>query len=616
MSQILTRAGFPADILILDFETTESQSCNLGKLDIYPYLKHPDFLVYLLGVQWRNQTEVLDKAGANAFLATMVDLYGPQLDRVTVVGHNLYFDCAILKLCYGIVPLYTVDTRNLASAFWPGQDLSLGALAERMGRRKLDRLAHSDQAMFDFAYQEAIAYCQTDIEITRELLERLLPRLAVPEVELPWFNQHLQMFLRDSLRLDPAIDGLGRQIESSLRADAAIHGLSLKDIRSSKLIELVQALDPSIRLKSTDRGPMLPISKDDPERKDLLNHPDPKVRDLIRIRIEVQAMQSYVARVHKLQSWSYMGTLPVCLRPNAAVTGRSGGFGGINFANFANKTGGLGDQIRTYIRPKEGHVIVTLDYAAIEARILAWLADETDLLEAFASGVDVYSQMGSRLFKTEVRKPRPDDLPEVSDGLRRLRHISKGVILGCGYGLSAKGLHRRLGKAFSLSQDECAELVNAYRQLFPSIVRLWKELADSFIRTVRTSKPHRVRAIRQIPIPGGVVTSLPSGRRIYYHNVSVKGRDIIANGKGLWHGTLIENVVQAIARDILTYAVLLIEQSGIPVAYHIYDSIGIVCPKESTENVLTKASKYATMNPRWATGLPLAVEAKVSEHFE
>lgn len=226
-----------------------------------------------------------------------------------------------------------------------------------------------------------------------------------------------------------------------------------------------------------------------------------------------------------------------------------------------------------------------VDYASIEARILAWWAGEKWAIEAFADNRDIYSETAKRM-----------------GGLTRAQ--GKIAVLALGYNGSVGSL-RNMGYGVGMSDEKVLELVFAWRRANPRIVRMWKLVEEAFmnggkIGPVSFTKQGKTRRIH-----------LPSGRTLSYHNVGTSqgshGRRIMFDSPmghrtDTYGGRLTENVVQAISRDVLALALVNLERAGYPVVLHVHDEV--VAEGEHDIEVMSKIM----CDVPWAEGLPLGAE--------
>jgi DNA polymerase len=265
----------------------------------------------------------------------------------------------------------------------------------------------------------------------------------------------------------------------------------------------------------------------------------------------------------------------------------------------------LSELIRTAFIPKEGRTFLVADYSAIEARVLAWLADERWRIELFSKGGDIYCQSASEMFGVPVEK----------HGINaHLRQKGKIAELACGYGGSVGALKAMGAIEMGLSEDELPGLVDAWRATNPHIVMLWQEVDRASLAAVRERTERKFKNIRFRCQAGILIITLPSGRELFYMKPHIEenrfgGSSITYEGVGTgkrWErietygAKLVENIVQAISRDILCGALMTFKHSDI--VMHVHDEIVIEAnPRMSVKAVCEQMSR----TPKWAKGLKL-----------
>ena len=290
-----------------------------------------------------------------------------------------------------------------------------------------------------------------------------------------------------------------------------------------------------------------------------------------------------------------------------------------------------------------GHCFVSVDAAQVEARIVAWLAGQQDVVDAFGDGVDLYSEFIGGVIGTEVHKPLPSDSIEDAIRLTALRNIGKDAILGLGFGMGkvkflrqlkehpqAEEIRKVLGDRLCL--DFTGKMVNIYREKYWKIPVLWKSLEYQFheIRNGSSSWtewPNRSLVFRSFKptfkAKLSVGMQLPSTRVIHYTDLKSKWvtepfRHLEwtygANRK-IYGGMLTENAVQAIARDILAEAIYLLEKLGYPVILTIHDSVICHVPVEKRDQCLSDGVRILSETPNWGDGLRLGAEGHISKDF-
>lgn len=271
------------------------------------------------------------------------------------------------------------------------------------------------------------------------------------------------------------------------------------------------------------------------------------------------------------------------------------------------------------------------DFAQVEARVLAWLAGQADLVAAFAAGSDVYCAMASDIYGRPITKADYDDALHIAK-----RQLGKIAILGCGYGLGAAKFQKTLDDTFDVevTPEMAGHVVDTYRTRYPQIVRFWHLLERGFAHAVR----HGSNRVKVGPTFMGVASlggrafayvELPSGRPLYYADprlaegdpdlpgcerqylsgtsVSYLGRDLHTHQWGrvsTYGGKLAENVVQAASRDLLADAMLRLDRAGFPIVLTVHDEVVV----EAGPDRLPEFRETMQAAPPWAAGLPHAAD--------
>jgi DNA polymerase len=281
------------------------------------------------------------------------------------------------------------------------------------------------------------------------------------------------------------------------------------------------------------------------------------------------------------------------------------------------------DLLRSMIIAKPGHRLLFADYSAIEARVLAWVAGQSDLVETFnqydreiASGVrkedvsvEPYKGMAAVVFEKSA-----------SDVTLEERQIGKALTLGCGFGMSGK----RFAEFAKLDEDLALTAVAAYREKNHRIVSYWKELEQEYVDIGRAAVASG-RTYMRVP--------LASGRCLTYHNPRIVGRDTPWGetrdtlqvdtlnsvtrqwvSQFIWGGLAVENVIQATARDLMAGAMTRLEMAGYPVIMSVHDEI--ICEVPDNHGTLAEMIDLMVEVPAWAKGCPIAAEGKEGPRYE
>lgn len=282
--------------------------------------------------------------------------------------------------------------------------------------------------------------------------------------------------------------------------------------------------------------------------------------------------------------------------------------------NYSNPTHVLSELIRTAFIAAPGHIFHVCDFSAIEARVIAWLAGENWVLDVFKNGGDIYCSTASKMFGVPVEKHGQN---------AELRQKGKIAVLALGYGGGVSALEAMGGARLGLSEDEEKEIVQLWRKSNQNITQLWQTLEAAAIKAIETGESVRVNRGIEVGRQWGMLTiTLPSGRTLCYPRVSIgierndgwRGDHEIIEYEGTnqttkkwgkirtYGGKLTENVVQAIARDILGVVILRAREAGLPVVFHIHDEIVVEAqPSQTLEQVEALFSKPI----EWCRDLPL-----------
>ncbi len=269
------------------------------------------------------------------------------------------------------------------------------------------------------------------------------------------------------------------------------------------------------------------------------------------------------------------------------------------------------DLLRSMLIADDGHRLMFADYSAIEARVLAWIAGQTDLVETFRNGGDVYKEMASAIYNVNVES--------VTDGQRQ---VGKMAILGCGYGMGGKRFAEQCATmGINVDEDEAKRIVSVYREKNNRIAQYWRDSENDFVEMVKGAG--RV---------GSVELPLPSGRSLTYHNPRIIQRETPWGAMRdtaqvdtlnsvtrqwvsqiIWGGLLTENVVQATARDLMATAMMALELKGYNVILSVHDEIISEVPDDFGS--LEEMIEIMTRVPAWADGCPVNAEGKEGKRY-
>ncbi len=493
-------------------------------------------------------------------------------------------------------------------------------------------------------------YTKTDIEIETYLFKNLLPLITNPEIELPLANQTLQLYLNPQVEIDKQ---LGEELKQKMQIEMIkpiqqlnINGVSCsqKEISGNKsFVKLLeQHLDPDeqVPMKKGKNGMIPALAKDDRGMNYLKNeHKNPIVNQLAEARISIKSWPGHIKRINRFinQANCRGGKIGMPLTYYAAHVGKWGGTEKINVQNLGGRgrkgagTHPLIRNIRQMLKAPDGYVFGICDFAQIELRITAWFAGQNDLLQALANGCDVYSEFATNeLFQEPIRKPKKSDPPAVARMLTFKRGFSKDGTLGFTYGMGTNRLYEdcyandALRPAFDSGEYDWGfidKLIKTLRKRYSNIPKFWStvEKAWKFVTKYPKEQYRCEDKLLFYNQNNTTIIQLPSGRNIYYPQATVTRSGSLKSRwdkKGLWGGSLTENIVTATARDILAGALLRLEAAGFNILWHVHDEIICLFPKFSANKDLQKMSELMKVIPEWAKGLPIDVEGKLSERYE
>lgn len=285
---------------------------------------------------------------------------------------------------------------------------------------------------------------------------------------------------------------------------------------------------------------------------------------------------------------------------------------------FGNVPNVLSELIRTVLIPKQNHRFIVADFSAIEARVLSWLAGEQWRLDTFRNGGDIYCASASQMFRVPVEKHG------VNGHLRQKGKISE---LACGYGGSVGALKNMGAVEMGVPEDELQGLINDWRNANPHIVKLWTEVGNTAMKAIKEKTIVSLGKLVFMYERGILFIRLPSGRRLSYIKPRIGtnrfgGDSITYMGVGAskkWErletfgGKLVENIVQAIARDLLASAMMNVANAGYNIVFHVHDEIIAEVP--DGQGSVDEMCMLMSINPDWADGIPLSADGYICEYY-
>ena len=597
-------------LITIDFETFYSADIGFAKQTTEEYVRDPQFHVIGVAVKVDNE-ETQWASGTHEELATWLNTF--DWAGSIALAHNAMFDGFILNEHFNIRPKFWADTLCMGRAIC-GVEVSgsLAALTERYGLGAKGTEVHNFKGyrredFSEFELSKYGDYCINDVNLTYALFNKMMAD-GFPKKEMHVINQTVRMFTEPVLELDTVLltehlsDVQGRK--AALLAEV---NMDKEDLMSNqKFAMFLEALGVPApkKISPTTGKETLALAKNDEEFKALAEHPDVRVQALVAARLGTKSTLEET-RTQRFIGIASRGKLPVPIKYYAAHTGRFGGDDKINLQNLPSR-GDNANKLKMSIIAPEGYEIIDADSAQIEARVLAWLSGQNDLVQAFANKEDVYKKMASAIYG----KPEADITKDE-------RFVGKTTILGCGYGMGAVKFQGQL-KTFGVevSLDEARRIIDIYRRTNPAVTALWKQAQNMLVAMARAENCTLGKAGVLKVDSWEKAVQLPSGLMMRYNDLKFEQTE---NGiefsyktrygrTRIYGGKVIENVCQAIARCIIGEQMLKIGKRY-KVVLTVHDAIACVVPEAEVAEAQAYVEECMRWTPEWAAGLPVNCES-------
>ena len=601
-------------IITIDFETYYDPAYSLSKITTEEYIRDPRFETIGVAVkvgnddaQWFSGTKVQTKRWLDQF----------DWDDAIALAHNAMFDMAILNWHFDIRPKRIADTLSMARALHGNETgVSLKALAEfyEIGEKGTEVINALGKRRIDFTVGEMARYgeyCRNDCDLTLKLFECMAPKF--PALEQRLVDLTIRMFTEPVLTLDKNIleDHIIRVQATKAELMSKLNYDKAELMSNPKLAALLEfhGVEVPMKVSPATGKETYAFAKSDEAFKALLEHENPQVQAIVAARLGVKSTLEET-RTERFINIADRGTLPIPLRYYAAHTGRWGGDDKVNMQNLPRKS-----PLKKAMLAPEGYTFIDCDSSQIEARTLAWLAGQDDLVDAFTRGEDVYKIMASAIYGKST-----EDITDAE------RFVGKTTILGAGYGMGPPKFKAQL-KTFGVDMllSECEYIIKVYRETYHKIPALWQEgqAAIQAMLSGATSPLGKdgvvlVNALG-IRLPNGLYLKYPNlrsemgtkGRPEFLYDQK-RGRATIPNR--LYGGKLVENVCQALARIIIGEQMLMISRRQ-KVAMTVHDAVGSIVPDADADEGRAFVEQCMRVRPKWAIGLPLNCESKMGKSY-
>ena len=633
--------------LSIDLETYSS--VDIGKTGVYRYVEAPDFEVLLFGYSVDGAPpQVVDLACGeripDEIVAALNDpavlkwAFNANFERICL-SHYLglpsgeYLEpqqwrCSMIWSAYlglplslaGVGAVLKLEKQKLET----GKDLikyfcQPCSPTKANGGRTRNRPADAPDKWEMFK-----SYNLRDVE-TEMAIQQKLSRFPIPD--FVWDEYHLDQEINDrGIRLDMQVVENAIRIDALSRAELSEKMQALTALENPNSVAQMKAwlAEHGVEVESLGKKEVAAMLKDAP--------PDLAEALLLRQQLakssvkKYQAMQNCVCedgRAHGMfmfyganRTGRFSGRLIQLQNlpqnhmsdlEQARALVRAGNYDALQ-ALYDSVPDVLSELIRTAFIPYEGGKFVVADFSAIEARVIAWLADEKWRLEVFKNGGDIYCASASQMFHVPVEKHGVNG---------HLRQKGKIAELALGYGGSVGALKAMGALDMGIPEDELKPLVDAWRDSNPSITQLWWDVDEAVKETVSLRVPAETHGIRFVYESGFLFICLPSGRRLAYVKPRIGenkfgGESVTYEGIGstkkwerleIYGPKFVENIVQAMSRDILCYAMKTLRCCNI--VAHVHDEIIIEAdPRVSLDAICEQMGR----TPPWANGLLLRAD--------
>jgi DNA polymerase len=642
-------------ILVVDFETRwDRKGYTLSKLTTEQYIRNNEFKAF--GACFKDygvdNTEWVTHDRLQAYVDSI------DWSETAVLAHNAQFDVAILSWVYGVKPCFVFDSLSMARAL-RGVDAGngLAQLANEFGLPPKGNAVHSTDGLIELppeVEKELADYCKHDTFLCEEVFKRLIN--GYPAKELRLIDMTLKMFINPVLVLDKEI--LSEAIEEErTKRHALLSKLGIEETAlasNQQFADVLQSMGvkPPTKISKTTGRETLALAKNDALFQALLNSGNEDVELLCEARLAVKSTLERT-RAQRFLDIAGRGNLPVPLNYYGAHTGRwSASKGsGLNLQNLKR-----GSFLRKSIQAPDGYTLIVCDLSQIEPRVLAWLADYDALLNIFSSGQDPYAQFGAQMF----------GIPDLSkESHPDLRQSAKSALLGAGYGMgwasfAAQLLTGFLGapptrydKAFAkqlgITSDyigtflewednvkrlneiphTCTEnellihavsakkIIDKYRAAAEPVTQFWHLCQELIQKALAEGRSYHHKCLQfekeKIILPNQMALRYPSLKG----NADAKGRLQWAygsDGKKLYGGKLTENIVQAVARCVMTDGMLRI-QERYPCVLTVHDEVVCLVPEAQQEDAKTWVLAQMVMEPKYMPKIPLEAEIDSAKRY-
>ena len=648
--------------LHIDVETYSS--IDIRSSGAYKYCESVDFEILMVAYAFdAEQVKIVDLARGDKLPVELTDaLLDPNIEKW---AHNANFERNCFRAIGYDIPIEQMHCSAVKAAYC-GLPISLSDISEALNLEEFGKLSTGKALIRQFcvpikptksngmklrnfwfhdkeAWDEFKAYCIGDV-IAERKIEEILDKYEMPEFE------------RLNYLLDQEINDRGMLVDLDMAKNAQkidkLHSKKMRD-RLKELTGLENPNSPkqlSEWLSKAMKENIKSIAKAQVEAM-LDRAKTDAVREVLTLRLmsskssvkKYKAMEDCAGEDNRVRGlFQFYG---------ANRTGRWAGrlvqlqnlprnyLKGLDTARklisegkyedillfYENISDVLSQLIRTTFIAKENHTLAVADFSSIEARVIAWLANEQWKLDVFNTHGKIYEAVASRMFDVPIEEVTPGS---------KLRERGKNSELALGYQGGVNALERFIGQNSDVTTNELQEMVRLWRAENQSIVKFWYMVNAAAIRAVKTRKKVTLKQYKDITfeyIGDSLTILLPSGRRLFYSNATiftnrfgstaVKYKGLDQETKKWWWvdtygGKIAENITQAVARDVLAYSMQKLRKMNHDVVMHVHDEVACEVLEKGADNTLKIICDTMGEEIPWAKGLPLNADGYVTKYYK
>lgn len=665
-------------MIYLDFETRSE--ADLKKTGAWVYSQHPSTEILCLAAKFGNNPVCLVTGKQLREAKLLGQTKNAPLYKIIIEGqelfeaHNAFFEKAIWKnimvkrygwpeipddrwRCSASVAAYHALPRGLQTV---GAALNLATVKDVEGKRVMLQLSKPGPKTGAFMTERAhpdkfkilYDYCKADVDAEHALAKRL-GQLPERELEIWQLDQKINS---RGVHVDrDAVNGALKVLNEyvgKLEAEAEEIGEGAFETVAQRVKVMNWCVAQGESVTAYDKAYIAETIK---------NIKNPKVKRILEIRqalgktstAKYEAMQNSMAADNRIRD---------VLMYHGALTGRWSGklvqFQNLPRGNikdmdaaiklikqgnvkriemiYGNVMNFMSSAIRGMICAPEGKQLVVADFAAIEARVLGWLAGSEKMLKQFRNGEDLYKDMASKIYRVPVEEVTGDQ-----------RQLGKAAILGAGYGMGPdKFFQTCLSWGIKIHEGLARTAINTYRTTYAQVPQCWHDQEKAAHNAVRTRQKIKTGKITWFMEGGFLKCQLPSGRCLHYYQPKFEkkrsdwgeGYELTYLGEkmgkayriGTYGGKLVENIVQAIARDLMAEAMLRVEKAGFEVVLSVHDELiaefdennisgwapSTRIKDEAFNSMLKIFESLMAKTPDWALGCPVAASGWIGKHYK